>query len=405
MIAKQIVGSGFRGVLKYNDKKIKEGKGELIGTNMLGTDPKTLAKEFDLISALKPNVSKAVYHTSLSIAPDEHLSNKQFQELGEKYLSKMGFDNSQYLIYRHTDQEHPHIHLLANRIDMNGDVVSDKWNFRRSETIVRDLEKKFQLKTVRFSKEAKDKALSKGEYEFNKRTGIAPVKVQLQEMVKEALKYSKDKEHFQNIMSQMGAYVHYHQTKSGQVYGVSFELEGISFKGSKLGKAYSWNKIKTQLNSGKDKTTGQTTNKGESRAPRLTSRAHKEHKSKEYTRINRASSSDNIQSEWDSTFDKTGGVRNSNAAEKLKPFDSESGISNRKNDRSQPGGSGSQNIVEDESVHIRTTGGNSNWDDDFSSFVSELNNKCLENNYEESEIDKKKKRKKKKLDSSQGMSM
>ncbi|MBI9056964.1 MAG: relaxase/mobilization nuclease domain-containing protein [Labilibaculum sp.] len=402
MIGKQVIGTSFRSVLNYNEEKVKKGVAEIIGSNMLGTDSRFLAKEFGMIRALKPNVSKAVYHTSLSISPDENLSNEQFRELGEKYLDKMGFGNCQFVIYRHTDTEHPHIHLVVNRISMTGNTISDRNNFYRSEKVVRKLEKEFGLKSVQSSKE---KALSKGEYEFNKRTGIAPVKVKLQEMVKEALKFSADQEHFQNIMNQMGANVQYHKTKSGQTFGISFELDGISFKGSKLGKVYSWNKIKTQLNSGKDKTTSQTTINGESRVVGSTGRALAEHQQEKYTRANRGSSTDYGQPKWDPTFDKTGGVRNSESAEKLKPFDSESGISNRKNDRSQPGGSKSENILENESLSPRTASGSDNWDDNFSLFVSELNNKCLENNYEESELDKKKKRKKKKLDLSQGMSM
>ncbi|WP_421917859.1 relaxase/mobilization nuclease domain-containing protein [Marinifilum sp.] len=405
MIGKQVTGTSFRSVLNYNEEKVKKGVAEIIGSNMLCRDSRSLAKEFGMIRALKPNLSKAVYHVSLSISPEENLTNDQFQELGEKYLEGMGYRNSQFVIYRHTDTECPHIHIIANRIDMEGKVVSDKWNFKRSENIIRELEIEFGLQQVKSSSEAKEKALSKGEFEFNKRTALAPIKVQLQEMIKEALKFSADQEHFQNIMNQMGANVQFHKSKSGQTFGISFEYEGVSFKGSKLGKAYSWNKIKTQLNNGKDKTAGQTTIKGEDRALRSAGTTLAEYKQEKHTRINRGSSSHYCKSEWDSTFDKTGSVRNSSATKESKSNDSKGRVPDRKNERSKQRSSGSQNITKNESISILLASGSDNWGDDFSRLVSELNNKQLENNYDNSEKEKKKKRKKKKLDSSKGMSM
>ena len=55
MIAKQIIGTSFHSVLDYNEKKVKEGVAELIGSNMLGDNSQILAKEFGTISLLKPN--------------------------------------------------------------------------------------------------------------------------------------------------------------------------------------------------------------------------------------------------------------------------------------------------------------------------------------------------------------
>lgn len=310
MIAKQIVGTSFRGVLNYNEQKIKEGYGELIGTNMLGTDSKTLAKEFNLISVLKPNVSKVVYHTSLSIAPDEQLSNEQFQELGEKYLNKMGFGNSQYLIYRHTDQEHPHIHLLANRIDMNGDVVSDKWNYKRSEKVVRELEKEFGLKEVISSDKVEDKALSKGQIENYKRTSQIPIRTQLQIITKEVLAYSCSLSDFESKMNQAGANVLFHKNKQGKIFGASFELDGIKFKASQLGKAYSWNKIKNQLSYERDQRIGPKESQGKNSNIGSTNRTLAEYEQEKYSRANRGIISNNEQCERVS-YSNQGGVKSS----------------------------------------------------------------------------------------------
>ena len=91
-------------------------KGILLDTNMAGENPRELAQEFGAIRELRPGLGKAVFHASLSAAPGEQLSDEQWREIGQEYLAGMGFTDNQYVISRHTDTEHEHIHILANRI-------------------------------------------------------------------------------------------------------------------------------------------------------------------------------------------------------------------------------------------------------------------------------------------------
>jgi hypothetical protein len=92
--------------------------------------------------------------------------------------------------FRHHDSNHPHCHILATRNRFDGTVVSDSNNYRRSEKIVRELEKKYNLQTVKSSKLSKLKAPNKDELEMIERTGKPSKKLILQHQVKEALKQS-----------------------------------------------------------------------------------------------------------------------------------------------------------------------------------------------------------------------
>lgn len=86
----------------------------MIDTNMNGSDPRELAAEFGEIRKLRLALGRAVLHVSLSAAPGEHLTDEQWRAIGLRYLHGMGLDHNQYLITRHNDTEHEHIHLLAN---------------------------------------------------------------------------------------------------------------------------------------------------------------------------------------------------------------------------------------------------------------------------------------------------
>jgi hypothetical protein len=138
MIAKMVKGSGFRGALEYD---LQAEKGQMLDTNMAGENPRELAKEFGEIRKLRPHLNKAVLHVSLAAAPGESLTDKQWTDIGHKYLRGMGFENSQFVITRHTDTDHQHIHILANRIGMDGAVVSDGMDFKRQEGVVSEFGK------------------------------------------------------------------------------------------------------------------------------------------------------------------------------------------------------------------------------------------------------------------------
>jgi hypothetical protein len=60
----------------------------------------------------------------------------------------MGFDDNQYVVVRHCDRAHDHIHIIASRIKLDGSCVSDSWDHLRIQTVMRELEQEFNLTPV-----------------------------------------------------------------------------------------------------------------------------------------------------------------------------------------------------------------------------------------------------------------
>jgi hypothetical protein len=143
MIGKQVKGQSFRGVLNYLHHKEQA---QLIGGNMVGQTPRTLAAEFGVARALNPQLTKAVYHASLSLPKEEQLDAERWNAIATDYMNGMGFQDSQYVVYRHGDRDHDHIHIVASRIRItDGTTVSDSWDYPRSEKLIRALEKQYDL--------------------------------------------------------------------------------------------------------------------------------------------------------------------------------------------------------------------------------------------------------------------
>jgi AraC-like DNA-binding protein len=178
MIAKQVQGSDFKKVLDYVHHKTGA---KQIGSNMVGKETKEFTDEFRISSNLRTRVTKCVYHASLSVSPLEKLTDQKWVEIARAYLSGMEFDKNQYVIYRHTDTEHDHIHIIANRIRVtDGSAVSDSWNYRRSEILVRQLERQFEMSPTQCSWEKSKRSPSTGEMRRQKRTGQINKRNQIQ---------------------------------------------------------------------------------------------------------------------------------------------------------------------------------------------------------------------------------
>jgi hypothetical protein len=237
MIAKAIKGKGFRGALEYD---LSKERGRVVDTNMEGAAPRELAREFGAIRKLRPNLGRAVLHVSLSAAPGETLTDDQWREIGQRYLHGMGLDGNQYLITRHLDTEREHVHLLVHRVRFDGEVTSDSHDYWRHEILMRVIERDFSLQPVRPSIEAERHAATKGEIEQGLRTGIASTRQRLQQLCDAAATTSRTYSDYSERLEAAGVeLVPVTQLDGAKLSGLSYRLDGVTMKGSDLGKGYS----------------------------------------------------------------------------------------------------------------------------------------------------------------------
>jgi hypothetical protein len=246
MIAKQIKGRDFYGVISYNNKKVITGNAFVIDSNINEGSVVAQTKEFNVVRQLRPNLSKVVYHTSLNLAYEDNLSDQEFGNLAREYLEAMGFNDNQYIIYKHLDQDHSHIHIVANRVKFSGDVVSDSRDYKRSEALVRKLEKKYNL-TELVQKEESN-SLTQGEIEKCLRTANVPERLELQNIINQVLNQNILLNEFIEKLKKEGVKTKLNESSTGLITGISFEYKDIPYKGSKVHRSLSWINIAKKLN-------------------------------------------------------------------------------------------------------------------------------------------------------------
>ncbi|MBW4532354.1 MAG: relaxase/mobilization nuclease domain-containing protein [Pleurocapsa minor HA4230-MV1] len=245
MIAKQIKGKNFRGVLEYLQEK--EGS-YILGGNMAGNTPSVMSAEFAIAKQLNPNLKKVVFHSSLSLPKSEHLKDDTWRAIAAEYLKKMGFTGCQYVVYRHTDKDHDHIHLVASRIRItDGTTVTDSWDYLRSEKIVRELEQKYQLiPTISFKAKLK-RGQTTGEIKLIERTGEQSIRLKLQQTIDALTKEPVTMPELVNRLKSKGINAQVSFTQTEEIRGLSFELGGVAISGAHLGQAYTFHGMQKYL--------------------------------------------------------------------------------------------------------------------------------------------------------------
>ncbi|MGB4398908.1 MAG: relaxase/mobilization nuclease domain-containing protein [Daejeonella sp.] len=128
MVSKIISGKSLIGALKYNENKVAQDKAELIWENKFQKDVHLLNFD-DKLSRLKKLASKNTItktntiHISLNFAVDEELEKDKMTQIAIDYMEGIGFGDQPYLVYKHNDAGHPHIHIVSTNIKTTGERI------------------------------------------------------------------------------------------------------------------------------------------------------------------------------------------------------------------------------------------------------------------------------------------
>ncbi|HDG8038336.1 TPA: relaxase/mobilization nuclease domain-containing protein [Klebsiella pneumoniae] len=211
-----------------------------------------LTDEFKTVSSFRQDIKKPVFHAFLSLPKNEHLTDEQWQEIAKDYLKEMNIDidKHQYICVRHKDTDQDHIHIVANRIGLDGSVWLGQHSAFNTIAACERLEVKHGLTITQGLKGQKSEvsAPTKNEIEQALRTGEKPARIVLQNALQAAMTGKPDLETFVERLQAVGIEPRFNVASStGNVAGVSFSVGDVAFKGSQLGKKYSWNTIKNKV--------------------------------------------------------------------------------------------------------------------------------------------------------------
>ena len=234
MTAKILMRQSFSRTTNY---VFKDGRSEVIDSRgILATDPLTAASSFNVQAMLHPGVKRPVGHICISFHPDDtsKLTNDLMVELCEAWMKGMGVSDTQYLLVRHYDTKHPHMHLVFNRINDYGELISDKMWYIRNERVCKEIKCRYGLT---FSPGKQSVNLDRLRTSDRRR-------YQMYLDVKSALGEAKSFAEFQALLSKNGISVSIKRSsKTNNAQGVIFTRGDYSVKGSKLDRSLGLGRI------------------------------------------------------------------------------------------------------------------------------------------------------------------
>ncbi len=239
MMAKIVKGSSFKGVVNYILNKQK-------GTKVIDADGVRLKnipsviESFVTQAGMNGRVSKPVGHISLDFSAQDKdkLSNRLMVQIARDYMKRMGINDTQYIIARHFDREHPHIHLVFNRVDNNGETISDSNDRYRSEKICKELTQEYRLYYSTGKENVKQHLLREPD----------KTRYEIYDTLKASVPRSRDWKQLMRELDKAGIKTEF-KTKGNTttIEGVRFRKGEYMFNGSKVDRMFSYSKIDYQL--------------------------------------------------------------------------------------------------------------------------------------------------------------
>lgn len=129
MVAKITIPKSVEAALNYNEKKVQKGTAECLHAANYLNEAKKMnfyqkLNSFERLNSLNERATTKTLHVSLNFSPSEKLSNSKLVEIANDYMNKIGFGEQPFLVYKHEDAGHPHIHIVSTTIKEDGSRIN-----------------------------------------------------------------------------------------------------------------------------------------------------------------------------------------------------------------------------------------------------------------------------------------
>lgn len=129
MVAKITTPKSIEAALNYNEKKVQKGNAVCFHAANYLKDAKDMnfyqkLSGFERLNSLNERATTKTLHVSLNFDPSEKLPESKLLHIASDYMAQIGFGNQPYLVYRHEDAGHPHIHIVSTTIKNDGSRIN-----------------------------------------------------------------------------------------------------------------------------------------------------------------------------------------------------------------------------------------------------------------------------------------
>jgi hypothetical protein len=212
----------------------------IVGRHMIDSDTSIdILREFEMVNQHNYRCKNKYMRYEIGIAPQDidKLKPGDMGRIARRFAQRMGLQNHQWIACTHKDTGKPHIHLIANRIGVDGKVFDTTFMSNRSARITEEMSREMGLTIANDIR--KEKQHQKA-YVDPKRQ---QAKERLQQIAYFELKNHKTLEGFLYALERKGVGIESVKNKQGNTYGIRFSYEGHTFKASEIGREFGFHSL------------------------------------------------------------------------------------------------------------------------------------------------------------------
>ena len=246
------------------DYIFREGKlgSRLAFHNLCSREPKTIYEEMKVVSDYNTRCKNKFLRIEIGIAPQDErkLPVSELMRIAHLFAKRIGLDNHQWVAVTHKDTDNRHIHIIANRINLYGEVYDSTFVSNRAARVSEEISRE---KGLTIAKEVKAK-------KQHQEPKASPIREQTKQQVQQICYALLDKykgtgvtghSMFLYDLNKNGVVIERMRNKQGKIYGLKFSYAGQSFKASEIGREFGYRSLQKNF---------EPTNREEPRKPHLT---------------------------------------------------------------------------------------------------------------------------------------
>ena len=231
----------------------REGKlGRILALhNLCGETPKEIHEEMKLIGDYNSRCKNKFLRIEIGIAPKDEprMTLKTLNRLALLFAKQMGLDDHQWVAVTHKDTDNLHIHMIANRISLGGQVYDTTFVSNRAARVAEELSHKYGLTIANEVHSARP----------HRKVQADPARERTKQQVRNIC-YALLEKHkrkglsahsmFLYELNRSGVTIDRMKNKQGKVYGLKFTYGEHSFKASEIGREFGFRTLPKQFEIG-----------------------------------------------------------------------------------------------------------------------------------------------------------
>ena len=229
------------------DYIFREGKlgSRLALHNLCSREPKDIYEEMKMVSDYSTRCRNKFLRIEIGIAPQDErkLPVSELMRIAHLFAKQTGLDNHQWVAVTHKDTDNRHIHIIANRISLYGEVYDTTFVSNRAARVAEEISRSKGL-TI-----AKEVRAERKHQKVKANPTREQTKQQIQKICYALLEKYKGTgitghSMFLYDLNKSGVTIERLKNKQGKVYGLKFSYCGQTFKASEIGREFGYHSLR-----------------------------------------------------------------------------------------------------------------------------------------------------------------